>query len=254
MGGAIVEGMLSSGNYQKNEIIAILPTDSPDIELVKSKYGIEVTDIANLPELDYLVIAIKPQILEEVLPTLKISPSTCVISIAAGKKVEYFRRYFPESPIIRTMPNINAMVMHSVTVGCYDGEISEDNKRECEKIFKSVGTFDFVDDENLMDAVTSISGSGPAYFFRFVELLNEAGVAAGLSEDVATTISLNTFVGSAKLAENSDKSIGDLRSAVTSKAGVTQAALDVFNADNRLGDLIKDVVQAAIKRSKELSS
>jgi pyrroline-5-carboxylate reductase len=254
MGGAIVQGMISSGNYQPSDIIAILPQDSPDIKMVKSKYGIEVFHQGNLPEIDYLIVAVKPQILDEVMSTLDLPNDVCVISIAAGKKTSYFRKYLPDNPLIRTMPNINAMVGHSVTVGCYDKQVPNSNKSECEKIFKSVGSFDFVDDENLMDAVTAISGSGPAYFFRFVEMLKEAAIESGLPKSVADNICINTFEGSAKLAGDSDKDISELRAAVTSKGGTTQAALDVFDNNDSLRSTVSNAIKAAVKRSKELSS
>lgn len=254
MGGAIVRGMISSGNYSASNIIAILPSDSPDIERVKSTLGIEVTSIEKMGKVDFLVLAVKPQVLPEVMPSLKLKNSTCVISIAAGKKLSYFKQLLPNNPIIRTMPNINATVGHSVTVACSAGNIIDSQKQECEKIFKSVGSFNFVDDENLMDAVTAISGSGPAYFFRFVELLTNAAVKSGLPEDVAKNISTNTFFGSAKLAENSDESLAKLRESVTSKGGTTEAALNSFNEGDALEKLIFKSVSAAIKRSKELSS
>ena len=217
---------------------------------------LNVNDVPEDYKPDIIIFAVKPQIMEKVLPSYKrfISKSTLLISIAAGKKIGFIEGVFgKENSVIRIMPNLPATIGKGVSIGIANGNVSSKNKKICKELFESVGSFNFIDDEKLMDAVTALSGSGPAYVFYFIESLIEAGKAAGLSKELAEKLSYQTVLGSAEMAINSDKEAKILRENVTSKGGTTEAALEVMMKSGGLKDIIKKGVAAAKKRSEDLS-
>ncbi len=257
MGGAIVSGMLKSQNFQVEQITAVLPRHSVDYSKVSPNLQIKV--IEEFPQnakADVLIFAVKPQILAEILPEYqnKISPNTLIVSICAGKTIKFFSDYFPHNKIIRTMPNLNAMALKGSTVGIANAEISEIQKSTVEKIFNSIGSFTWIEDERLIDPVTAISGSGPAYYFLFTELLAIAGEKLGLPKHLAEQLAQETFIGSGAILASGNKTPKELREAVTSPKGTTAAALDTFNSDHILQKIIEDATHAASMRAKELSS
>ncbi len=257
MGSAIVSGMLRSKNFQVEQITAVLPLHSFDYTKVSESLQIKVID--NFPEntqADVLIFAVKPQILSEILPEYqkKISQDTLIVSICAGKTIKYFSDYFPHNKIIRTMPNLNAMALKGSTVGIANTEISEIQKSTVEKIFRSIGSYTWIEDERIIDPVTAISGSGPAYYFLFTELLAIAGEKLGLPKQLAEQLARETFVGSGAILASGNKTPKELREAVTSPKGTTEAALDIFNSDHVLQKIIEDATHAASNRAKELAS
>lgn len=257
MGGAIVSGMLESKNFQANQITAVLPNDSPDISRLTAKFNINVkTEYPKTEKVDAVVVAVKPQILDDIMPeySAKIHQDTLVISICAGKTIEYFSRFLEPHAIVRTMPNLNGMVGYGSTVGCVNKAIYSDKKKIVEDIFNSVGSYTWVNDEKLIDPVTAISGSGPAYYFLFTELLAQAGEKLGLPSDLAQKLARETFIGAGAVLKSNDEPPSELRKSVTSPGGTTEAALKTFTSNSDLKKLIEDATFAAKKRGEELSS
>jgi len=256
MGSAIVSGMLDSKKFTSNEITALLPEENNDAKELVSKFNISIIhELVSNNDVDVLIFAVKPQILDEIMSEYagKISPNALIISICAGKTVSYFEKHFPHNNIVRTMPNLNSMIQKGSTVGIANNKLPENHKNIVESIFESVGSYTWLDDEDLVDIVASISGSGPAYFFLFTELLAKAGIKHGLGEDLANKLAIETFIGAAATLEQSGELPSDLREAVTSKGGTTAAALGVFNDSDVLGELIKSATKEAVAKAKILS-
>lgn len=257
MGGAIVSGMLQSCNFAKDEISAILPLHSPDIYKTEKRFGIKVYDsFPSERNFDAILFAIKPQTFYEILPsyvTALTGVKTLIISIAAGKTTKYLASFFSDQTIVRVMPNINALVGESVSVAYTNKPLTPNQDELIQRIFTSVGTLNFVENENILDAVTAISGSGPAYFFQFVEHLIDAAKKLGLNEKLAQTLAIETFIGSAKLLKNKKVSLAELCAYVTSPGGTTAAALQIFNKNDQLKSLTEAALKAACTRAAELS-
>lgn len=257
MGSAIVSGMLQSHDFSAEQISAVLPSLSPDILKIQDTLKIRV--YSRLPknkEFDIIIFAVKPQTLHTILPIYQEElkgQKPLIISIAAGIDLRAFEEFFPIQKIIRTMPNLNAMVGKGSTIGFSNTELLPEEKEVVEKIFKAIGNYYWADEESQLDAVTAISGSGPAYFFAFTKYLYEAALKLGLPEEIAKNISQETFIGAAEVLAKSGKSPTELMEAVTSKGGTTAAALDTFNKDNALKTLLEDATKAAKNRAAELS-
>lgn len=206
---------------------------------------------------DICIIAVKPQIMDDVANALrkKLTPSVPVLSIAAGKTLSYFAEYFgSERPIIRSMPNTPAAIGFGITVACANANVSEAHKALATKLLQAVGKVEWISDETLMDAVTAVSGSGPAYVFLLIEELAQAGMSAGLPGGLAMTLARQTVIGSAHLAEHHATIYAEtLRKNVTSPGGTTEAALKVLMADDGLRPLLQKAIAAATNRGKELA-
>ena len=210
-----------------------------------------------LPETtpDIIVFAVKPQKLAEILPEYKarFGVKPLYISIAAGKTLAFFEGYLgADAVVVRTMPNTPAIVGKAVTALCANENVSPEQKKIATALMSAIGMTIWVAEEN-MDAVTAVSGSGPAYVFLFLEALSKAGVSAGLDAELAKTIVLETLHGSIHLAAKSSESYEKLRQNVTSKGGTTEAALGVLMHENAFAKLIEDAVLAAMDRAKKLA-
>jgi pyrroline-5-carboxylate reductase len=257
MGGAIVSGMLRSCNFEKGEIFTILPNGSHNIGKIEKSFGIKVfTQYPKGEKFDAIVFAVKPQTLYEILPYYKTNitdSSTLILSIAAGKKISFFSGFFNEHLIVRLMPNLAATVNKAVTVACSSGALNEAQKALVDKIFTSIGNLYYVNDENLLDVVTAISGSGPAYLFNMAEHLKSSAIQHGLDSELASHLVCETFIGAAKLLENGGKDLEELRQAVSSKGGTTEAGLKVFNSRHKFENLINKAIIAAVDRSRKIS-
>ena len=223
-----------------------------------ASHGIRVRHLAKLPAAPaVIVLAVKPQIMDEVLPTLgaSLGPLTVVLSIAAGRTLANLAARLPSgTAIVRAMPNTPAAIGQGMTVACASPEVTRDQALSCSMLLEAVGEVIWLDDETLMDAVTAVSGSGPAYVFLLAECLTEAGVAQGLEPELAARLARATLAGAGELLRRSDLSPAELRQNVTSPKGTTAAALDVLMGKDGLADLLKRAVAAAAKRSRELSS
>jgi pyrroline-5-carboxylate reductase len=205
---------------------------------------------------DAVVFAIKPQIADEVVPDYRswARPETLFVSIVAGKTLAGLARQLGHAAIVRTMPNTPAAIGRGITVACANPRVTVDQRQLCDRLLAAIGESAWVEDEALMDVVTAISGSGPAYVFLLIEALAQAGKAEGLPDDLALQLASATVAGSGELARISKESLARLRENVTSPGGTTRAALDVLMAADGLERLIGRAVAAAAARSRELAS
>lgn len=208
-------------------------------------------------EADIIMLAVKPQILDNVLSdyTYLKGTNATVVSIMAGVSIDTLQKFFGSStPIIRSMPNTPSMVGRGMTVCIGNKGVTEKQKHNADELLKTVGKVAWIDDEKLMHTVTGVSGSGPAYIFHLIEAMAYAGVKNGLAEELAMQLAHQTVTGSAELAYQSQEGADILRGRVTSPGGTTQAGLDVLMKDKEgLKELMADTVAAASKRSEELS-
>ncbi len=222
-----------------------------------------VTRLASLAEAGGLkqpltaVIAVKPQILSEVLPSLRplAEAGALIISVVAGATLTMMAEALGSAaPIVRTMPNTPAAVGRGITAAVAVPAVTIEHRGRVSELLSAVGELVWLEDERQMDAVTAVSGSGPAYFFRFTEALAKAGSAAGLPEAIAIQLARATFVGAGALADSRGEDVGVLRQEVTSPGGTTAAALARFDEDAALDRLVLEAVEAAAARSRELGS
>jgi pyrroline-5-carboxylate reductase len=205
---------------------------------------------------DVVVFAVKPQAMSEIVPPYRRFAETgCVfLSIAAGKTLSYFARQLGgEAAMVRAMPNTPAAIGRGITVACASAAVGAGQRDLCDRLLAAAGDVGWVDDEALIDAVTAVSGSGPAYVFLMIECLAAAGVEAGLPADLAMRLARATVAGSGELAWRSDEPAALLRQNVTSPGGTTRAALDVLMAPDGLQALMTRAVLAAARRSRELA-
>jgi len=202
------------------------------------------------------LIAVKPQMMGDALPEVAAlgGGDTLIVSVAAGTPISKFEAVFgAETPIIRAMPNTPAAVGRGITAIIGNGSVTEEHMKLAEELLSAVGQVVRLENENQMDAVTAVSGSGPAYVFHLIETLAAAGEAEGLSPELALALAKATVGGAGQLAEDADEDPGQLRVNVTSPNGTTQAALDVLmDGVNGFPALMRRAVQAAADRSKEL--
>lgn len=205
---------------------------------------------------DAVVFAVKPQIVDAALPAYRRwgRPGTLFVSIVAGKTLTGLGRHLGAAAIVRTMPNTPAAIGRGITVACANPLVTAEQRLLCSRLLAAIGESAWVEDEGLIDAVTAVSGSGPAYVFLLIETLAQAGEAAGLPADLALQLARSTVAGSGELARVSGESPAQLRENVTSPGGTTRAALDVLMASDGLAPLIERAVAAAAARSRELAS
>ncbi|MET0841284.1 MAG: pyrroline-5-carboxylate reductase [Methyloceanibacter sp.] len=257
MGGALLAGWLREG-LDPTSVYVQDPTPAPEAAALMASRGIRVRHQAKLPTAPAVVVlAVKPQIIDDVLPTLAsaIGPSTVLLSIAAGRTLANLAAHLPHgTAVVRAMPNTPAAIGQGMTVACASAEVTRDQALRCNMLLEAVGDVIWMDDESLIDAVTAVSGSGPAYVFLLAECLAEAGVEAGLDPELAARLARATVLGAGELLRRSDLSAAELRQNVTSPKGVTAAALAVLMGKDGFADLLKRAVAAAAKRSRELSS
>jgi len=213
-------------------------------------------DLAEVTEgADVIVLAVKPQVMPEVLEKMRdlVSPEQLILSVAAGKTVASISEHLgSEQAIIRAMPNTPALTGHGIT-GIFAGQhCTPHHVDEAETILSATGEVVWVKDEALMDVVTAISGSGPAYFFLLTEALAAAGKELGLKGSAARRLAAHTCFGAGVMAVKGDEKVAELRRRVTSPGGTTQAALEVFE-DNGFREMIHKAVEAAVRRGRELA-
>lgn len=255
MGGAMLKGWVDNG-MQPDNITVLDPSISEPVKntLVKSNIRhVETPQGVAAP--DVLILAIKPQMMEKVLPTLGmlVSEKTVVVSVAAGTKLSTISDALGEVAAVRVMPNTPALVLRGMSVGCANAVTSDKQRSHVDALMNAIGKMEWVEDEKLIDAVTAVSGSGPAYVFHLAECMAEAGVKAGLPNKLAMTLAIETISGAGELLRLSDDTPATLRKNVTSPNGTTAAALDVLMGKNTMQELFAKAIMAAKKRSEELS-
>lgn len=254
MGGALLRGWLDLG-LEAKRIRVVEPHPSADLTALCSARGVALAAPDGAPEV--LVLGVKPQMLEEVAPHIAgiLSDKTLVLSILAGKTLQNIRDRLPQArAIVRAMPNLAAAIGKGVTGAVANAAVTQAQRQMADALLRAVGTVEWLADESLIDALTAISGSGPAYVFYLAECLAEAGRAAGLPAEMAERLARATIEGAgALLAAAADQSPAALRESVTSRAGVTAAALEVLMSKDGLKPLLEKAVLAAKKRAGELS-
>ena len=255
MGGAMLEGWLERGSAGRFVVVepsgAAAFAGRPGVEVHREAVNL---DLDLRP--DVVVVAVKPQTMDEAIRHYGrfVAPQTVFLSIAAGKTLGYFARNLgPQAAIVRAMPNTPAAIGRGITVACPNPRVSPDQIALCDRLLAAVGEVGWVDDEGLIDAVTAVSGSGPAYVFLLIECLAKAGVEAGLPDALAMRLARATVAGAGELARRSSEPASVLRQNVTSPGGTTQAALEVLMAQDGLSALLGKAVAAAAKRSRELA-
>jgi pyrroline-5-carboxylate reductase len=251
MGGAMLTGWLAGG-LEAKRVVVIEPAPSPEIGALAAK-GIRLNP-NDAGHFETLVIAVKPQSFREAGAMLKshVAPTTMVVSIMAGTTMTSLRDVCGGA-VVRAMPNTPAAIGRGITVAIAAGNVSTSQRATADALLRAIGAVEWVDDEALMDAVTAVSGSGPAYVFLLAEELARAGVAAGLPEALATRLARETVAGSGELLHRSDLSSATLRQNVTSPGGTTAAALDVLMGKDGVQQLMTRAIAAATARSKELA-
>jgi pyrroline-5-carboxylate reductase len=204
---------------------------------------------------DVVVLAVKPDQLAAALARFRppAEAGAVFLSIVAGKPLALFARLLGPAAVVRAMPNTPAAIGRAMTVLCSNHAVTEAQRALCQSLLSAVGETAWLADERHMDAVTAVSGSGPAYVFLLIECLTEAGVDVGLDRDLARQLAEVTVAGAGAYANASDEPAAELRRRVTSPGGTTQAALAVLMGDDGLTELIKRAVRAATVRSRELS-
>jgi pyrroline-5-carboxylate reductase len=253
MGGAMLSGWLAQGLDAKH-VAVIEPHPSGEISAL-TKNGIRLNpspkDVGSVAT---LVIALKPQTFREAGAMLKsfTGPSTLVVSIMAGATIASIQEVCGGS-VVRAMPNTPAAIGRGITVAVAANNVSAGQRAVADALLRATGSVEWVDDENLMDAVTAVSGSGPAYIFLLAEELARAGVEAGLPAELATKLARETVAGSGELLHRSEAPSATLRQNVTSPGGTTAAALEVLMGPDGLQSLLTRAVAAATRRSKELA-
>lgn len=221
--------------------------------------AIAVADVDDLPgdlRPELVFLAVKPQVMGEVVPRYArfSAGSSTFVSVAAGTTIATLARHLPgPTPIIRCMPNTPAAIGAGMMVCCANTHVTGEARALVEKLLSTSGLVDWIEDERLMDAVTAISGSGPAYVFHMIECLSDAGVALGLAPDLAAKMAMQTVMGAGRLAAEADDPPARLREQVTSPGGTTAAALSVLMGGDRLKQLIREAATAARDRGAELS-
>lgn len=254
MASAIIGGLLAAGIAASRIRVAVRTPESA--ARLKSQFGLQAgVDIpAAIAGAGIVVLAAKPQQLGDILKAQPLPAGATAVSVAAGIRVASLQRWLGTGiEVVRTMPNTPAMVRRGVT-GVYAAPgTSALALARAEGVMRAVGTVCRVDSEDAFDALASISGCGPAYFFHFVEALRDAGVALGLSREAASMLALETFTGAAALATARGEDVSVLRSQVVSKGGMTAAALARFDQDGLPG-IVHRALEAAIGRARELSA
>jgi pyrroline-5-carboxylate reductase len=254
MGGALLEGWLRLGLDPKR--VAVLePQPAPQIANLAND-GVRLNpDPRTLADVSALVVAIKPQIAAEALPPLgpMIGASTVVVSIMAGRTLNFIAGALNKPcALVRAMPNTPAAIGRGITVAVPRGA-SAAQRDLADRLLAATGSVEWTDDEALMDAVTAVSGSGPAYVFLLAEALSQAAVAAGLPPALAARLARETVAGAGELLRRAELDAAELRRNVTSPGGTTAAALDVLMAGDGLAALLTRAVAAATARSRELA-
>jgi pyrroline-5-carboxylate reductase len=253
MGGAMLSGWLARGLDAKR-VAVIEPQPSGEISALATK-GVRLNPSPKqLGSIATLVIALKPQTFRETGSALKSfsGPSTLVVSIMAGTTIASIEAACGGS-VVRAMPNTPAAIGRGITVAVAAKNVSTAQRAVADALLRATGSVEWVDDESLMDAVTAVSGSGPAYIFLLAEELARAGVEAGLPQELAAKLARETVAGSGELLHRSDEPSATLRQNVTSPGGTTAAALEVLMGPDGMQSLLTRAVAAATRRSRELA-
>lgn len=261
MGGALLHGWLKSGMDSHFYVL-----DPAGLPATLSQYGPNTVSAytsaeelaAARPDAGIFIMAVKPQIMDEVCAAIRpaVEPGSLILSIAAGQTIAAFEKRFGEGqPVIRAMPNTPAAIGEGMIVMTANRNVNSTQKKQAEILLRAAGLTEFITDESLMDAVTAVSGSGPAYVFLLIEAMARAGEKAGLPPELSMELARQTVIGSAALARmEKDTDAATLRQNVTSPGGTTEAALKVLMNNGEFEKLLENAIAAATDRGKQLST
>jgi pyrroline-5-carboxylate reductase len=256
MGGAMLEGWLKAG-VPAAKIVALDPAPPPEVKAMLERRGVRHNPpLDSINDAEVVLVAVKPQVMNEVLAPLGslAASKPLVLSIVAGKTIAAIAEYFgAHAAIIRSMPNTPAAIGRGITAMAPNGFVSAAQITLAEQLLLSIGEVVQVQEESQIDAVTAVSGSGPAYVFYLTECMAAAGEKLGLSADLAMQLARATVAGSGELMHVSGIEAATLRQNVTSPKGTTYAALQVLMADDGLKPLMQKALEAAAARSRELA-
>ncbi|HVQ81226.1 MAG TPA: pyrroline-5-carboxylate reductase [Pseudolabrys sp.] len=254
MGSAMLDGWLARGLDPK-KIIVIEPQPVKAVKAL-ARRGVKLNPKDKVGVASAIVIAVKPQNAPEAVPPLAryVDKTTLVLSIMAGRTIGFLEKSLPTgTAIVRAMPNTPAAIGRGISVAVANPKISMRQRKQASDLLAAIGKVEWVDDEALMDAVTALSGSGPAYIFLLAECMARAGVAAGLPKELATRLARETVAGSAELLHRSNLDAATLRQNVTSPGGTTAAALEVLMGPGGFDQLLTQAIAAATRRSRDLA-
>lgn len=257
MGGAMLTGWLARGLDPRRVFVQ---DPAPPAELMSLFESHGIRPAAVLPPLSQppavVIMAVKPQVMDDVFPPLArlVGPETLILSIAAGRPIVGFERHLaPGIAVVRAMPNTPAAIGRGITVCCPNAHVSDRQRTLCDALLGAVGDVGWIADERLMDAVTAVSGSGPAYVFLLAEVLERAAIAQGIEPELARQLARATVSGAGEMLHRSDLDAANLRQNVTSPGGTTAAALSILMADPGLAELMSRAVTRAVERGRELA-
>jgi pyrroline-5-carboxylate reductase len=255
MGGAMLAGWLKSGIPGASVIVVDPGPSAAMLALIGNAGATHATSLTDGVKAGVLFLAVKPQVMEAVLPALKVAvgPETVVVSVAAGKTLAFLERHLGEAAMVRAMPNTPAMIGRGVTGAFANSRVGKQQRELVHNLLKVSGPVEWVPGEADIDSVTALSGSGPAYVFYLVECMAEAGRKLGLQADLATRLARETVAGAGELLHQSPDDASRLRQNVTSPGGTTAAALAVLMAENGMQPLFDEALEAARKRAQELA-
>jgi pyrroline-5-carboxylate reductase len=254
MGSAMLEGWLALGLAPRN-VAVIEPQPTAEVAALAGR-GLRLNPAPDaVGAVAAAVVAVKPQVAPEVVPALVpfVGRATVVVSIMAGRTLAFLAGALPGAALVRAMPNTPAAIGRGITVAVPNARVSREQRALVDVLLSAVGAVEWVGDEALMDAVTALSGSGPAYVFLLAEAMAQAGAAAGLPPALAATLARATVAGAGELLHRSPLDAATLRENVTSPGGTTAAALDVLTAQDGLAPLMRKAIAAATRRSRELA-
>jgi pyrroline-5-carboxylate reductase len=254
MGGALLEGWVGLG-IDPARIAVIEPQPAAPVAALGAR-GVRINPDGASLRPAAIVIAVKPQVAPQIMPDVAalMAPSTVAVSIMAGRTIAFLTGALPDgAAVVRAMPNTPAAIGRGITVAVPNAAVSPSQRRLADALLAATGAVEWIDDEVLMDAVTAVSGSGPAYVFLLAESLARAGEKAGLPAGLAARLARTTVAGSGELLHRSSMDAAVLRQNVTSPGGTTAAALDVLMAPDGLDPLMERAIAAATKRGRELA-
>jgi pyrroline-5-carboxylate reductase len=256
MGSAMLRGWLKSG--AASHFVVVEPAGAPGVLAPSPRVDAHraASELSDTLAPDAVVFAVKPQVINDIVPAYRrfVRPETVFMSIAAGTTIGGLAKHLGDAAVVRVMPNTPAAIGRAISVACANPHVTAVQRQLCDALLAAIGESTWVEDEGLLDAVTAVSGSGPAYVFLLIETLAEAGVKAGLPEELALQLAKATVAGAGELARVSHETPARLRENVTSPGGTTRAALDVLVAEDGFAALMIRAVAAATARSRELAS
>jgi pyrroline-5-carboxylate reductase len=251
----MLEGWLARG-LPAGKVVVLEPQPAAELTALQER-GLQLNPQPHaVGEIAALVLAIKPQVAPEIVPTLRpfLGPATAVVSIMAGRTLQFLESTLPGAAAVRTMPNLAASIRRGITVAVPNARVSAAQRALVDTLLSAVGRVEWIEDEALMDAVVALSGSGPAYVFLLAEAMAQAGVTAGLPPELADKLARTTVAGAGELLRRSPLGAATLRQNVTSPGGTTAAALEVLMANDGLAPLMARAIAAAARRSRELAA